>query len=359
MKKSIVLVMCALGVFAMLGTSCKKDENKAGKNFTYNIIEMEDEDFDGRVFIDPFNQPKWQNTDVVRVYNVDENDFMNTVSGIFYATSEDGATVTDLTGNEPVGEMQTCYMAYYPGDNDHVTGVLAAGNKETFTLDATQYAQVDPVYFGLNIDRKALAMASRIDEGSHFPFKAIAGVARLKLRQASMVPNTTTDENGVTTTVMVGKYCIDKIELTDNQWTLNGKVAVDLTALNSDDITTMTNSYKTNGINQEMLDYAAGVGYEVVESGTKTIMLDCTQVEEEYRIPNASTAKYFYFGLRPFALGEGFVVKIYCHETLTGEKFTHVINNWNQINDHAYTVEPNRIKGFNYVLPENLTQEEW
>lgn len=351
MKKSIVLAMCALGVFSMLSTSCKKTEEKdAGKNFSYTILAMEDEDFDGRVFIDPWNQPAWQQSDVVRIYNIDEEDFMNSVSGIFYATSEDGATITDLTGNQPVGEMMTCYMAYYPGDQDHVTGVLEAGNKETFTLDATQTAQVDQVYYGLNIDRKALAMASRIEEGSHFPFKAIAGIARLKLRQAGMVQNA----DGA----MVGKYTVDKIELTDNQWTLNGKLALDLTALNEQDIRTWTDYYKANGIDANLAAYAASVGYEVIESGTKTITLDCTEVPEEYRIPGPSVACYFYFGLRPFALGEGLTFKVYAHETITGEQVTWTINNWSEARpDRAYCVEPNRIKNFTYVLPVDMTPE--
>jgi hypothetical protein len=311
-----------------MGTSCQKKTEKAGSNFSYNLQTLQEEEFDGsKTYIDWFdNLTKWNNGDGVRIYNVNLNDYTSTVSDMFAATDETGVTHTALSGGS-VGAMQDCYMAFYPGEN--AMGQIEEGNREHFIINEEQIAEPFIRDGGANLAYGAVAMASRIEEGTNFPFSNICGVARFKLKFANE-PNYPAYNQ---------ELVVSKITVTDNFFHLNGEVSFFLPELEVTDLAELINVYKAQGEGweQTMQDYKDQIGYQTVP-GTYSISLSTENVVNEPLTSQQS--RDYIIGLRPFVLGQGFVVDVEFENGMTAH-----ITKWENPNIN-YTIEPNKIKNF-------------
>jgi hypothetical protein len=282
---------------ALVATSCQKKEEGAEFNVSFGETYgfQAGPSFDGqKAYLDPTDgyKFKWNDGDQVMVYNLSSN-YEESVAEVFTADEgSEGQAIARFTG-EPVGlKKDLGFFVFYNADK--ATGApLQAGNKETFTVPATQ--DYDHDYL---IDPSALMMACPLaaTQGNHinnFTLQHIFGFLNVAVGGF---------ESGL---------LVDNIVVTDAEWNLNGQLDLKLPEVDAQIFTSLMEDLENPAIPEatymaNLHDYLyTQLGYHAHGEQSKSITLNCYDEEVPYH-----AWKYFFISLRPGALYKGFNVTI-------------------------------------------------
>jgi hypothetical protein len=293
-------------MLVLVGTSCKKTETT--QSFKGILQGMTYEEADGsKMYVEGSNAMFEQN-DHVMLFNVNPANPTSSTAGLFYADMNgQESDFYEVAGHE--GELETVkpqgnsWFAYYPGDLAYPN--LDRQNRCYFRLDTEQNYRtvagnpVIPVMYAASADRSS---SHTNLTNTEFVFQQIGGAMGIKLYNPA------------------GAKTVRRITLTDNALHLAGYLSLKVDKINP---ITMTNliEYYDNTQADEVRAYCREIGYDIVmptEDHTAisdyfepnyTITLDCG--EEGIAIGTTKPASpNFYFGLRPMALTEGYVMVV-------------------------------------------------
>lgn len=321
-------LMCLLAILAVIGTSCKKNEETVTCTATFPEMVVED----GAKSYLVGNRLQWESSDNVVIFNTDNRN--EVLEGIYKPTGA-GNTVnlTPVNALENTNTLGTFY-GFYPanvigggyqeysatGDGEHITA--------RFLLPKVQqYRAINgkPV-----IPTNAFACAARDDAAStlgnvHFNMRPICGV--LNLRFYTQTP---------------GKK-VSYIEVTDKHFNTTGYVDMYIDMINPDELTEwLANFSFDESYLAQLTAYKESIGYYIPDYPANnpdlgpTVTLNCGGVPLSNNM-NAPTD--FYVALRPLACFSGMVVKVY----FTDGTYANAINS-----TYNNKIQPNHIK----VLPK-------
>lgn len=338
MKKvtRILGLACIVGMIAF--TSCKKKEQNA---MTISVstpeLTVDEED---RAYIKPNYSFMWEQDDVIKVYNLDANP-ANSLSRIFHNVSGAGPRA-NFQGPTVGAARSEGYRFFYPevmavGDDD----LLKTNNHELFEVAAEQNYGFYEVgdHHKMIVDPSCMPMAVKpVKLTSSTNMKHMFGVARLGFLV----------DEGVDKTV-------NKVEIYDNAFDLNGHVEVYLPAVNMTTLQTLLDEYKAGDANfaADYADYVLGdLEWTPYNDGDNSMTLNCAYPGAEGVTLNESNSEWFYFLLRPLALSHGFTAKVY----FTDGSTLNINEYWNHMMINK-AMEPGVIKTFTYNWP--ITEENW
>ena len=341
MKKVARILGLACMVGMIVFTSCKKKDEKA-MTISVSTPEFTVVD-DDRAYIKPNYSFMWEQDDVIKVYNLDATP-ANSLSRIFHNVSGAGPRA-NFQGPTVGAARSEGYRFFYPevmamGDDD----LLKTNNHELFEVAPTQNYGIYETegtnpHHRMIVDPACMPMAVRPAKlTSSTNMKHIFGVARIGL----------TADEGVNKTV-------NKVEIYDNAFDLNGRVELYLPAVNMTTLQSLLDEYKAGDANfaADYADYVLGdLEWTPYNDGDNKMTLLCTYPGAEGVTLTDADASWFYFMLRPLALSHGFTVKVY----FTDNSVLNINQYWNRIMlDKA--MEPGKIKTFTYNWA--ITEDDW
>lgn len=333
--KRIAKLMCLIALVALVGTSCKKQEEKL--SFTASLGDGEWKTDDKLYLID---KKMWfEELDQVMLCNVDYDDPEASSMGRFYATA-DGIQTTFL----PVGGSTTldngkldAFFAYYPGEEGMCSFDFEGTTNEHYHQGETYYnygcfrlapvQEYRTVASGTAVPKKALYAAAKDEntstwQGAHFSFSPIGGLLRLKFYNptTSVVKSIKVTDPNLN---LVGNVylCIDKVDpYALEQLLLNYNPDSDL--------------YKAR-----LAAYCHEIGYRVPGHNegpngdldlnpelSHELTLNCDNDENPGGVTigtTKNTATEFVFGVRPAAFYNGIIIDV-VYETAGVEHHYHI-----------------------------------
>lgn len=287
--KRVFGILCLVAAVAVLATSCKKEDEKKNSSFEVSFGETKGfvagPSFDGsKAYILPTNgQFRWSDGDEIMVYNL-ASDYTQSVAEVYSATGCQGATTTTFHG-EPVGDKKDLgFRIFYHASK--ASGNLQAGNRETFTVSATQN------YDGASyIDPTALVMATEVqnNNANNFVLQHIFGILNVGIADN------------------VGGKKVNNIVVEDDVFNLTGTMSVKLPEVNANTLSGLMQQCESTNASDAYLtalnSYLQTLGYESNGNG-KTITLNCN-----YDLPYMAW-QYFFIPVRPGAFYKGYTITI-------------------------------------------------
>jgi hypothetical protein len=339
MKKVARILGLACMVGMIVFTSCKKKDEKV-MTITVSTPEMTVDDAD-RAYIQPNYQFMWEQGDVIKVYNLDANP-ENSLSRIFHNISGGPRPRANFQGPSVGAALSEGYRFFYPevmavGDDD----LLTTNNHELFEVAAEQnYGFYEtPGHPKMIVDPASMPMAvqpAKLTSATNM--KHMFGVARIGFLV----------DEGVDKTV-------NKVEIYDNAFNLNGHVEVYLPAVNMTTLQALLDEYKAGDANfaADYADYVLDdLEWTPYNDGDNSMTLYCSYPGAEGVTLNDSNSEWFFFMLRPLALSHGFTAKVYFTDGTT----LNINEYWNHMMIDK-TMEPGKIKTFTYDWP--ITEDNW
>ena len=320
--KRIAKMMCLVALVALVGTSCKKQEERISFKATLGELESEDKLYlVGKKF--------WfQAGDQVRMFNVQKEVFGQSSMGLFEANAE-GLT-TDFVpvggSTEMTPQKKDVFFAYFPGEEDMVSpfmdnngeiyGQYGTGhqvpNYVKFTLKNEQDYRTVGVENAVAIPAQALYAAAKNESaaninGADFTFDLIGGVLTLKFYN-----NTSVDS-----------LFVDSIRVKDKDRFLTGDVWMRVDRVDPAHLARLFKLYnpESQSYMRELANYIEYVGYRVPgyhEGNTnlsESIKLNCPSV---LLGKTKETATQFVLGVRPLGLAKGMVIDVYMNDGHNG-----------------------------------------
>ena len=330
-------MMCLLAILALVGTSCKKNEETVTCKATFAELEVED----GAKSYLVGSRIQWEPTDNVVIFNTDNRD---EVEEAFYHPSGAGNTVNltpvngGLTNTNTLGAFYGFYPANVEGGGYQSGSAAADGSHITarFLLPKEmQYREKNgkPV-----LPTNALACAGK-DAASyvlsdvHFDMYPICGV--LQLRFFSPVPNKK----------------IERIVVTDKRFNTTGYLDLYIDMINSAELTEWINSYnESESYLASLLLYKQSIGYYVPEGAENpdlggVVTLQCGNLPLS---TNPYKPNDFYIPLRPLACYKGFNVDVFFTDHTYANAITTAKKNM---------IKPNVLKVMPVVSIENFINQ--
>lgn len=309
MKKvtQIIGMMCMAAVLAIGASSCNKDKTKMVSSFDFTLPAVEGENpfDDSKAYIDMLaGAMRWYDGDQIMVYTIDE-DVTNSRAAVFNAEAGiTGAAQAHFTGT-PLAEGSYGYFAFYPASK--ASTAIAAGNRASFNVDATQTFEVDVLAgtarAGLVFtDPKSFVGAATCDVIRPYVsanLKHIFGYINVRVKDT----NTT------------GRR-VKSVTITDNHMHLTGSISVSIPALKSADLDAMKQlgvNYNSNG---DAEAYTTGLQSKLREIGYmsdpvgNSVTLDVSAANDGMGALINGSYKYFLMPLRPGALMDNFTVTL-------------------------------------------------
>lgn len=301
--KRIFSTVCLIALVALVATSCKKKTDEVSSlHFTLEEVKGFEADDDTKGYIDIDDlQMKWNEGDCIMVYNIDDDDYLQSVAEEWVADEGSEGKIGTQFHGVAVGEMIDMYYFFYPASK--ASGNLQQGNRETFTVEQHQTYNEKLGSNGkpMRFDPNSLVLACLVDGPLYqhsYTLNHIFGFLNVKLKGN-----------------LTGKY-VEKVEVTDNMWNLWGTMSLNI----SQSISPATfNEYMQNLIDSNgtgdayetylanMSSYLQSIGY-IAQGVGKTIILDCGHANGGNGV--AAETKNFFIALRPGALYKGFTVKV-------------------------------------------------
>jgi hypothetical protein len=330
MKKTVrVLGMaCALGLFALLGSSCNK-ETKGVSDITVNMPDLEESFIESeRAYIDfsDGRKMKWSEGDQLMVYGL-ANDYTNSQAEVFTLTRGAGTTVGSFYSPNAVNpKAEIGIFAFYPAAKVE-NYPLGPGNSQTFDVPATQN-------YNLNTcDPTSLVMACNgrgILTGS-FTMHHIFGMVNLRMK---------------------GTKSVASVKVIDKSFNLNGSITADLPGVDPEMLTSLIDQCANYEVPFEtymgaLTEYLQGINY-TSNPVDKTMTLVCPDVQL-----NTRTWTNFIITLRPGALANGFIVEVtttegdvYTIEKFDPESMQFCVSN-NPAYPRGFCVKPGMLTNYN------------
>lgn len=321
MKKvtKIFGMMCMATVLAIGASSCNKDKTKTVSSFDFNLpaIEGENPFDDSKAYIDMLaGQMKWYNGDQVMIYTIDED--VTKSAAAVYVTEENitGSTVAHYVGT-PMTEGSYGYFAFYPASKASTT--IAAGNRATFNVDATQNYEVDvlagtPRAGLVFTDPRSFVGAATCDVIEPFVsanLKHIFGYINVRIKD----------------TGASGRR-VKSVTITDSNMHLTGSMSICIPALKGADLDAMKQLGIDYNVNGNAEAYMTGLRSKLQEIGYmsdpvgNSVTLNVASANEGTGAPINGSYHYFLMPLRPGALMGDFTVTL----SFFGETDPVVIN---------------------------------
>ena len=337
MKKKIIYGICMMALVAVVATSCKKNEDTATK-FSAEIALLEDGD---RAYLDPADKKTyWEVDDELKVYNIDEDNYKNSVVQI-YTVDNPGTGISPISG----GDMgyNTMYYGFYPAEM--AKDSLLAGNYQKFDIPDYQPLLFNPSG-SWTVGGTSLPMAATCTQADPvLRFQHIFGVARFKITCKG-------DVNGEPTADRL-RY-LKQLVITDNHFNLSGTVTLKPHKINTQKLKDIMAAFKDGAELTAIGDYnnyvlshtGDGLGYSAVGGG-KTITYDFHELNGGKGLQmNSDYDQYanVLVGLRPGALAYGFTVVATVYQEGKGDRDVTILD-W-QNENRAKVIEPNKIKAF-------------
>lgn len=309
----IAKCLCMVAVIALAFTACKKQETDTKTlkfKGTTEQLEVVDDEFGGRMYIDANNIIRFDDHDKVAVFNCPN------------ANGGAQCAIYDIQSNGDIWNFESgdnlgatgVYYAYYPGGAQYVhTEGINTMNRVKFTLTPTQVYRVNDDGTPI-IPQNALYMAAKSDQTDFnnvwFTFKNICGVLSLKLYDPT------------------GTKKVTRIELTDNSFNLVGDVTLKLHEVDPTEMSELLRWYDINNPSYKtrLLNYMERVGYSISGDVRDNVALDCTKVAGGgvQLGTSSSEASEFLIVLRPLALRDGCKLKVYYEGGATDDFDTDV-----------------------------------
>lgn len=306
MKKAIQIIgmMCMTVVLAMGVSSCKKNNPQTVSSFTIGLSAIGgDNPFDdSKAYLDMVDGVmKWYGGDAVMIYSIDE-DYTKSQAMAFNGDADiEGATVAHFTGyHMPMGSEG--FFAFYPASK--ATPTIAAGNRATFNVGATQTYEKDlfsttPRAGRIFMDPRGYVGAATcdvIEPHASFSLRPIFGFINVRVKD--------TNNSG---------RKLKSVTIKDNTKYLTGTMSINIPALTDARLNTMKTlgeNYKANGNMDAYLPVMEGIlndiGYMATGTGHE-VTLDCSAANG---VLIDGSYKYFLIPLRPGALLGSFSVTL-------------------------------------------------
>jgi len=318
--KRIAKMMCLLALVALVGTSCKKQEERISFKATLGELEFESED---KLYL--VGKKFWfQAGDQVRMFNVQKEVFGQSSMGLFEANAEGLTTDFVPVGSETDMDVnrKDVFFAYFPGESQMVSpfmdnsgeiyGQYGQGhqvpNYVKFTLENTQTYRTVGAEDAIAIPERALYAAAKNESaaninGADFTFDLIGGVLTLKFYN-----NTSVDS-----------LFVDQITVRDKDRFLTGDVWMRIDRVDPAHLARLFKLYnpESQSYMRELANYIEYVGYRVpgLDEGntnlSNTITLNCPSVKLG---KTKETATQFVLGVRPLGLAKGMVIDVYMND---------------------------------------------
>ena len=292
--KKIVRTLCLVAMVALVATSCKKKEENATVTVSFDETKGFEAgpSFDGsKTYLDPNDgyNFKWNNGDQIAFYNLSSTWNESECTVLEAVQGSEGKPKTQFTG-EVGEEKDNGYFVFLNpnkaagAQSGHTQG---AGNRETFTVPATQ--NYESKYL---IDHNALVMACKAPSAGVFSLQHIFGFLNVAVGH-------NINDTRIVTSIVVE----------DDVRYLAGTVNLKLDEVDTEKLTNMIN-YLADGndgaYETEFASYVVStLGYNATGT-SKQITLNCgadtTLTKGKYQ--------YFFIPLRPGALYQGFKVTV-------------------------------------------------
>ena len=314
----IAKLMCLVAVIALIGTSCKKNEETVTCQGAF--VEMNSTE-EGAKTYKVGNRIEWDADDMVEIFNVANGNNSFTHGTFSVSGAGNYATFTLMNGNITT-QNQGAFYAFYPSGNQYVA--KGGGFKEAWTTGnghvkglfllppVQQYRVINGIPA---IPQGALAAAAKEENTSYlgdvrFNFQAINGV--LVLRYYLDDPS------------WVNTKKVDYITVTDKRVHIAGLMEVYLDKVNPTELMQKLNAFNPDDdvYMANLLTYKQQIGYYIPEPSanpylSKTVKLQC-KTDLDGQFPNgvtlgtsANTATIFNIALRPGAFSHGMVIQVH------------------------------------------------
>jgi hypothetical protein len=326
--KRIAKLMCLIALVALVGTACKKQEEK--RTFTASLGDGEWKT-DEKLYLE--GRKMWfEENDQVILCNVDYDDPEASCSDLFYAEA-DGVSTTfaPVNGSTTLNNVKLdAFFAYYPGGvgPDGVTPMAS------FDWDGTSgeiyHPEHQPNYGcfkllprqdyrtisgNVYIPKYTLYAAAKDEtatkwEDTHFNFSPIGGIFNMKFFHTKQYCN---------------EIWVDSIQLTDPQRNLVGNVYLRIDRVDPITLEQLILNYNPNSqlYLNDLEDYIRYVGYRVpgIHEGntdlSHTLTLNCLTPETPTGVKvslDKNNPTQFVLGVRPAAFYAGLTIDMWFHD---------------------------------------------
>lgn len=334
MKKMRILCVSVLALgLAFIATSCKKDKQTT-MSFTVGTCAMEEEDEDSRVYLDfgDANKMKWSANDRIMVYNLVPGDGDAAIIQEFHTDrNAEGETYANFYGPS-VGAPQTDngYYFFYPAQMVDQSYFDVDNRAKFVVADTVRYTELNNKKGTriTTIQPNTMAQATQSNT-LDFLMQNIFGVARI---------------------YMTGNKTVVKVELEDRALALTGSAKVRLTDLDPQHLQDLIADFKAGNIDYvDCYHYAVeNLLYAPTPTGN-VITMDCAHTYNGEFLEGVTLTnpdpKSFMFALRPGALCNGFIVRVYFSDH-TGSIIE--VKGEDLANPRKYTIVPNRIQAIRF-----------
>lgn len=314
----IAKLMCLVAFVALIGTSCKKQEEKVW--FSATLPELQSED---KLYL--VGKKLWFEVgDQVRMFNVKNEVYGQSDMAIFAAKTEGLTTTFEYVSGDITPTRKDAFFAYFPGEAAAVTDFMDNSGEQygqygeghqvpnyvCFKLQPKQEYRVLPSG-DLAIPAMSLYCAAKNETagnitGADFTFDYIGGVLSLKFYNNGVAP----------------ELYMDSIKVTDKRYFLCGNVFMRIDRVDPAKLARLFNLYDLNSMHymQELNQYVEYVGYRVpgYDEGhtgnaelSTTLTLTCPSVKLGKTKADATP---FIMGIRPLALLQGFTIDAYLND---------------------------------------------
>lgn len=320
--------MCLVGGFALVMSSCKKNEQSGTISFLVPDFEtVEAEPGEDKAYIDfnGANKFRWNGNDAVMMYNLG-NDGSSTRAVYTCSANAEGQYTADFTGDDLGTKKAYGFFAFYPASKVENFAFDPTDNRQIFNVEPEQTytlvngnPTVDPASMALAIDMPSPT--------SNATLKHVFGVCRVRLK---------------------GNGKVTKIVLRDNKMSLAGTVDMKLHEVKMNTFSNLMNNYQlvadgASDMNPTFVSawnsYRETLGYHatpITGRDSHEITLNVPSVQLK---PNTATP--FYISVRPGAFIQGFEIDVY----LEGENVPRTITKYGNPKT-SYAIKAGVITGF-------------
>lgn len=292
--KSIIRCLSMMALVALAFTSCNKNEQNEQseqneqkkttfKASTEQLIVVDDD----RAYIDYYNRIRFDVGDMIMLFNIDEEDPLQSNCATYEALQEGNDVEFENCGLGEVSlERKDVFFAFYPSGPGRTQTELSSGqNKSRFFISPCQ--EYRPNMVSLN-DMYMWASDNEVDNlgQAEFNFRNIFGILRLFPFEAA-------------------QRTVTEIKIVDNYFNLSGWVELIIPEFDFVEMTSLFNNYDMNNPSYvaHLEAFQNRIGYNLYDSGNSITL----NIPGGVQLGDSrSNTPAFNIVLRPLAMSQGF-----------------------------------------------------